>query len=272
MKPFILEVLGANATAPTKHGASSSYLLTTDTGYVLVDAGPGSLMAYTARHDLDDLRGIILTHLHADHSLDMMAWAYRWTFPEVRNAIDLYIPHGEAFRLEKFDDLYGIPTLPTMVEPILGNFNLKEMAMDGTTEYEIDGLTFTTFEARHAVPSAALRFNRNAKTITFSSDTGDCPGLDAAATDADVFVCEATYLDPKPEAMKEHGHLTPALAGEIAKRAGVSHLILTHLTDPEDGEESRKRAQETFGPNVEVAVAGLIKELGYSTGPNNALA
>lgn len=254
---FTLEVLGANATAPTRHGASSAYLINGETGYILVDAGPGSLMAYTARHQLADLRGIVVTHLHADHSLDLMAWAYRWTFPTVRPAIPLYIPVGQRHRLEEFDDLFGIPTLPTMVNPITGNFTIAELPMDATTEFEIDGISFTSYEARHAVPSAALRFTRDGKSITFSSDTGDCEGLRRAAQDTDLFISEATYLDPDPRAMAEHGHLTPALAGEIAREAGARNLVITHLANPDDGEESQRRAEKTFDAPVEVAVVGL---------------
>lgn len=256
--PFTLEVLGANATAPTHHGASSSYLLSSESGYILVDAGPGSLMAYTARHELADLRGIVVTHLHADHSLDLMAWAYRWTFPSVRPAVPLYVPAGEEHKLAQFDELFGIPTLPTMVNPIMDTFEVRAMELDGTTVHEIDGARFTAFEARHAVPSAALRWERGGHSICFSSDTGDCPGLRDAARGVDVFVSEATYLDPDPEAMARHGHLTPALAGEIARDAGVGALVLTHLADPDDAGESRVRAAANFPGPVEVAVAGLV--------------
>lgn len=259
---FTLEVLGANATAPTHHGASSSYLLSGETGYILVDAGPGSLMAYTARHDLEDLRGIVVTHLHADHSLDLMAWAYRWTFPSVRPAVPLYVPEGEQHKLVQFDDLFGIPTLPTMVHPIMKNFDVRGMALDGGTGYEIDGARFVSHAARHAVPSAALRWERGGHSICFSSDTGDCAGLRAAARGVDVFVSEATYLDPDEEAMAEHGHLTPALAAEIAQAAEVKTLVLTHLADPGDGEESRRRAARIFDGPVAVAVAGLELSIG----------
>lgn len=257
MSEFTLEVLGANAAAPNSHGASSAYLLSSKTGNVLVDAGPGSLMAYTAKHDLDALRGIVVTHLHADHSLDLMAWAYRWTFPSVRPAIPLYIPAGEEWRLRAFDDLFGIPTLPTMTKPITGNFDVRGLSLDGQTVYDIDGLSFVSFAARHAVPSAALRFERNGRIIAFSSDTGDCDGMRKAAMGADIFVSEATYLEPNLKAMEEHGHLTPALAGEIARDCNVGKLIITHLADPDDGEESHRRASDTFGGPVDVAVAGF---------------
>lgn len=256
-----VHVLGANATAPSPHGGASSYLVRGDTGVVLVDAGPGSLLSFFQQgHSLDELRAIVLTHLHADHSLDMMAWAYRWTFPALRESIPVYVPTGEVHKLEAFDDLYGIPTLPTMVRPITGSFDVREMPMDdGASSVEIDGLTLRTYRARHAVPAAVLRFTDSAgRSVTFSADTGDCPGLAAAAQDTDIFIAEATYLEPDEKAMAEHGHLTPALAGELATQAGARQLVLTHLADPDDADESARRAEETYnlGP-VSVAKAGL---------------
>lgn len=255
------EVLGANATAPTREGASSSYLVTTDSGVLLVDAGPGSLMAFVARHDLDELRGIVVTHLHADHSLDLMAWAYRWTFPTVLPRIPLYIPAGETQKIVAFDELFGIPTLPPMKTPIQGSFAITELPMDGKTAFTIDGTELVSYAARHAVPSAALRFTRAGKSLALSSDTGDCAGLREAATGVDLFVAEATYLEPDEEAMAAHGHLTPALAGQIAAEVGARRLVLTHLSLPGDAAASRDRATASFGASVEVAVPGLTVSL-----------
>lgn len=244
-----LQVLGSNATAPSEHGGASGYLLQTTEGVVLVDSGPGVMLSYFQQgFELDQLKAIVLTHMHADHSLDMMAWAFRWTFPVVRDPVPVLLPAGETEKLERFDDLFGIKSLPTMARPITGNFEVSEMPMDGgRTEFQLAGLALTTFQARHAVPSAALRFEAEGKTLVFSSDTGDCEGLREAASGATAFVCEATYLDPREQAMAEHGHLTPALAGEIAASAGVENLILTHLEDPDNGEESVRRAKSAFG-------------------------
>lgn len=257
--PLDIKVIGAGATAPSEHGGASSYLVSTDSGYILVDAGPGSLLSfYQQGYALTDLRAIVLTHLHADHSVDMMAWAYRWTFPERLNPIPLLFPTGEKWRLEKFDDIFGIPTLPTMHRPITGNFELMDMPMDGTTTVLLDGVELTTYQARHAVPSASLRFESAGRTLAFSSDTGDCEGVRTAAFNADVFVSEATYLDPRPLAMKEHGHLTPALAGQISQDCGVRHLILTHFEFPGNGVLSAERARSTFDGKISVAEAGAV--------------
>ncbi|MEU3018085.1 MULTISPECIES: MBL fold metallo-hydrolase [unclassified Nocardiopsis] len=252
-----LEILGSNATAPTKEGPASCYLLHTETGVVLVDAGPGSLLAYCSRYGLDRLRGIVVTHMHADHSLDLMAWAYRWTFPRVLPRVPLFLPEGETERVAAFDAVFGIPTLPTMHQPIAQSFEITPMPRDGRTAHEVDGVSFRSFPAHHSVPSAALRFESpDGRSVAFSSDTGYCAPVAEAARAADLFVCEATYLEADEQALHGHGHLTARMAGLLATEADARHLVLTHFADPADWEEGRRHAQEAFAGKVSVAVPG----------------
>ncbi|MBR8743741.1 MBL fold metallo-hydrolase [Nocardiopsis sp. MG754419] len=254
-----LEILGSNATAPTREGPASCYLLRTATGVLLVDAGPGSLLAYCARHDLADLRGIVVTHLHADHSLDLMAWAYRWTFPEKLAQIPLFHPEGETERLAAFDAVFGIPTLPTMHRPIGQSFRAVPMPRDGVTVHEVDGLSFRSFAAHHSVPSAALRFEApDGRVVAFSSDTGYCAPVAEAAREADLFVCESTYLEADEQALHGHGHLTARMAGRLAAEADARHLVLTHFADPADWDAGREHATEHFTGPVSIAVPGSV--------------
>lgn len=254
---MIVEVLGQCATAPTLHGAASGYVVHTTDGMVIVDAGPGSMAAFTSRHDIDDVRALVITHMHADHSLDLMAWAYRWTYPIRRDPIALFAPAGAEPALDAFDSLFGIPTLPTMHAPVAQSFERRVLPLDGSERFVVGGAELVSFAARHAVPSAALRFELGGRAIAFSSDTGDCDGVRAAAAGADVFVCEATWLDAPDDGSNDHGHLTADEAGRIASEAGVDTLVLTHFEDPGRGAEAKTRAQRWFEGRIEVAEPGL---------------
>lgn len=256
-----LEIIGCNATAPGRTGAASSYLVHGPGGKVLVDAGPGSLLSFTRRHDLSELAGIVVTHLHADHSLDLMAWAYRWTFPEVLPRIPLFVPDDELDRLSRFDELFGIPTLPTMVTPVHTAFDVRGLDLDGRTPVEVGGWAVTPYRALHSVPSAALRFEGGGASLAFSSDTGPCTTIVEAASGADVFVCESTYLSAPDEVIHGHGHLTPELAAAAATRAGARHLVLTHFARPEEAEEMGRVARGHFDGPVTVAHEGLSTTL-----------
>lgn len=251
-----VEVLGCNATAPGRTGAASSYLVRDDKSAVLVDAGPGSLLSFARTHDLSELSGIVVTHLHADHSLDLMAWAYRWTFPDVLPRIPLYVPAEEMGRLERFDELFGIPTLPTMVSPIRSAFDVRGLELDSRTPVGIGSWTITPHRALHSVPSAALRLAGADGVVCFSSDTGPCRGVVDAATGADVFVCESTVLAADDDVIHGHGHLTPELAAGIASEAGARHLVLTHFARPEEAQEMGRIASRHFDGPVTVAREG----------------
>nr|WP_272905667.1 MBL fold metallo-hydrolase [Sediminivirga luteola] len=359
-----VEILGSNATAPTAAGPASGYLLRTAAGAVLVDAGPGVMAEYVSRHRLSDLRAIVVTHLHADHSLDLMALAYRWTFPEQLPRIPLYVPGADAERLKGFDAVFGIDTLPGMESPMHAAWEVRGMGLDGGIEPGLDdlGLELRSYRAHHPVPAASLRFRSLAAksvsavrqesdgwgggighdrrgvhngesqpeaqesdalesgawesgaptgdlsggqrnddcaggaggqaaaagatpgdrpanpgdrpadsadrpgdpadrpagpvTVAFSGDTGRCDGVLEAARDADLFVCEATYLEAGRQATEGHGHLTGRMAGRLAADAGVKHLVLSHFSVDEMRAVVGAHAAEEFSGRITVAARG----------------
>lgn len=231
-----LDIIGVAATAPILTSAASGYLLTTENGSVLVDCGPGVVMELARRGLLDDLRAIVVTHRHADHALDLGALAFRLRFPTPRaGRIPLYLPAASLDFVSSFDELIGIPTVPTLRGPLAQAFDVRGLDLEIPTPIDVlHGLTLTAYAARHAVPSASLRFEHTGSgaVIAFSSDTADCAGVRAAADLADVFVCEATYLRATEQELEGHGHLSGAGAGALAAAAGIGKLLVTHIADP----------------------------------------
>jgi ribonuclease BN (tRNA processing enzyme) len=142
-----------------------------------------------------------------------------------------------------------------MAKTIESSFELEALSLDGTPVTITGQLRLAAYPARHAVPSAALRFSAGPHTVTFSSDTGTCDALVDAASQADLFLCEATYLEASPEELDLHGHLTPELAASIAKRAGVKRLALTHLSRASDANAAITAARRQAGPVPVTAVA-----------------
>ncbi|KAB1658833.1 MBL fold metallo-hydrolase [Pseudoclavibacter sp. CFCC 11306] len=263
-----IEILGANATAPTKCGPASGSLVLAGDACILVDAGPGVMGEFCRRHELSEIAAITLTHLHADHCLDLMALAYRWTFPEVLPRIPLYLPAGETHRVRDFDALFGIPTLPTMHSPIEGSFRLAETptgsAPDAVTPAlppRLGGLKLATAAAHHAVPTACQRFELDGRVVSFTGDTSDCPSLRSGIAGSDVLVCECTYLDGDPTVLSGHGHLTATQAGRLAAETGVRHLVLNHFSTDDMHDEARRRAAEHFDGPITVAEPGLCIEV-----------
>ena len=94
----------------------------------------------------------------------------------------------------------------------------------------------TAREVVHPVTAYALRVEAGGRTLAYSGDSGVCPGLEDTARDADLFLCEASFLEgaPNPPDL----HLTGAEAGRTATGAGSQRLLLTHIPpwhDPAGG-------------------------------------
>lgn len=239
-------------------GRTSGYLLAHEGRHVLVDCGPGVSDALQQHIDLDDLDAVVVTHSHADHCLDLMGLAYALRFPAPRRRpLPLYAPAEMTGLLQALDDQFGVPTLPAMRAPITQGMNVCPLDLaDPTPRDVVEDLQLTVRPAQHAVASAALRFTDGATTVAFSSDTGLVDSVTETATDAHLFVCEATYLEATPEELTGHGHLTPEQAALTAENAGAQQLLLTHLSRPSDGPEARHRAAEQYTGPVDVAVRG----------------
>ena len=79
----------------------------------------------------------------------------------------------------------------------------------------------------HPVETFGFRVEQAGRALAYSADTGTCPALVELASQADVLLCEASFLtgpDPMPDM-----HLTARGAAEHAAAAGVGRLVLTHL-------------------------------------------
>ena len=79
----------------------------------------------------------------------------------------------------------------------------------------------------HPVETYGVRIEYDGRVLAYSSDTAPCDALLRLAHGADLFLCEASYLDgiDYPPDL----HLTGREAGEIATKAGAGKLLLTHL-------------------------------------------
>ena len=72
-----------------------------------------------------------------------------------------------------------------------------------------------------------MRIEHGGRVLAYSADTAPCDALIRLAQDADLFLCEASYLDGEDN--PPDLHLTGREAGEAATKAGVGRLVLTHL-------------------------------------------
>src|SRR5262249_37823724 len=140
-------------------------------------------------------------------------------------------------------------------------YALREFAAGD--RFEVGPFRGDTWALPHFMPNAGLRLTAAGRALAYTGDTGPSAALTAPPPDAGLFLAEATYAEAVPN--DSAAHLSSARqAGEVAARAGVGRLVLTHLqptTTPGSAEEAARRA---FGGDLAVASGGLVADLGPS--------
>jgi ribonuclease BN (tRNA processing enzyme) len=250
--------LGCAGAAPVL-GACSSYAVSDGERTVLLDCGPGTLERGARLGLLPEIAAIFISHMHADHMLDLVFFAGdlgQMELGEGRRPL-LYLPRGIGPRtLERLDAaLAGAERSPTRFEKA---FRLMEYdAGDEITVGERLRLSFALTD--HPVPCFAARATDGSAALAYGADGGPSDAVEELARGVDLLVLEATYAEDRAAAAA-HGHMTAAQAGELATRAGARALLLTHLL-PGAGDDLIVAARRGFDGPVTLAREGLTQEL-----------
>src|SRR5262249_4227256 len=114
----------------------------------------------------------------------------------------------------------------------------------------------------HPVETFGFRVEHAGRAMAYSADTGTCPALVELASQADVLLCEASYLsgpDPMPDM-----HLSARQAAEHAARPEAAHHRLTHLVPWNLQERTLAEARElsSFAGAISLAAPGRIIDVG----------
>jgi ribonuclease BN (tRNA processing enzyme) len=247
---FRLTILGKSPSWQDRDGACSGYLVEVAGLSLLVDCGNGVFAKLRRHADYERTDAVIVSHLHADHTLDLLPFAYALTYgQQLRSGRpSLHAPPGSRAAMRRLCGEWGPETL------VEDAFDLHEY--DPGRELAIGDVRVRFQAVPHYVPSWALqlRVGEEGPRLVFSGDCGPNDELAAFAQDADLLLIEATRLDPDDE--MPGMHLTAGCAGEIGRRAGVRRLVLTHYSDQLDPAVVRSQAQAAFGRDVELAGEG----------------
>lgn len=245
-------VIGCSGSFPGPDSPASCYLVEAEGFSMLLDLGNGALGALQRHHRLYDIDAICLSHLHADHCLDLCGyWVARTYCPQgAQPKIPVYGPEGTAARMAR---AYDLDPDPGMTEAF--DFH----ALHGGTR-EIGPFRVTTAPLNHPVPAYGFRVEHGGHTLAYSGDTGESDALVQLARDADLFLCEASFLD-QPD-LPTDVHLTAREAGEHATRAGAARLVLTHLVPWNETSRTLLEAKASeFRGGIELAQQGACYSL-----------
>jgi len=238
------------------------------------------------------IKKIFITHFHGDHFLGLPGLFQTFQLNDREEALHIYGPPGikklvhQLLHLGYFTPMYeiishelrggdiihfegysikcifvnhNVPTLSYCLEEDMrpGKFN-KEKALElGVPE----GPLFRKLQRGEEIkingkiikPNMVLGKPRPGRKITISGDTAPCEALISFAKKSDVLIHDATFDSSFEEKANEYGHSTARQAGEIAEKAGVEKLFLTHISPRyRNTDVLEKEAQESF-PNSFVA-------------------
>jgi ribonuclease Z len=116
----------------------------------------------------------------------------------------------------------------------------------------VDGKTLELPDGRRVTPDDVLGPLQRGSKLVLIGDVGKTEGLHEYCRDADALVIESTYLNAEAEMARDFSHLTAQQAAELAVRANVRRLILTHVSRRYREKDILKEAQAVH-PNVSVA-------------------
>jgi ribonuclease BN (tRNA processing enzyme) len=261
-----ITVLGKSPSWQDAGGACSGYLIETDGTKVLLDCGNGVFGKLRERVDYTEIDAVMLSHLHADHFLDLVPYSYALIYAPKQQPVPVHIWDGTdnparprliapPNAVETFRRVVGAWGSDDLIESA---FQIEEYAAGD--EVSVGDVTAKFHPVPHFVETFAVRISSpGSGDVVYSADTRPGEEVIEAARDADLLIIEATL--PRPERTGVRGHLTPEEAGEHAKRAGAKRVVITHISDELGDEWAREEAQRGFGGVVELAREGATYDV-----------
>jgi len=221
-----LTILGSGTGIPSLTRGSPGALVTYAGTTILLDSGPGTLRTLLhAGVTYKDIDYLLYSHVHPDHVAELVALIFACKYQDDPRTKDLHIIGGIGFR-QYFDGLgrlYG-----RWVSPDTFRVHVREVGAD---TIQVGPLWVFSLPLQHARESVGYRIESpEKKTIVYSGDTDYCENLVVLARNADILLLEASF----PDGHKIPGHLTPSLAGRVARTARCKRLVLTHFYPPCD--------------------------------------
>jgi len=261
-----LTVLGKSPAWQDAGGACSGYLVSESGTVILLDCGNGVFGKLRSYHDYVDVDAIFISHLHADHFMDLVPYAFalthaprqqpvpvdRWPGTANPSRPPLYAPPGSIDRFRTLGSTFGMENL------IETAFNLTEY--DPFESITTGPISISFREVPHYTQTFAMEATvPGGARITYGADCRPNEALVDFAANTDLLIAEATL--PRPERTGIRGHLTPSEAGEHAAAAHAKQLLVTHISDELSAEWALAEAESKFEGPIEVAFEGMQIEV-----------
>ena len=278
--------LGTSSAIPTNHRNHSAIALKGFGEIILFDCGEGTQRQMTkAKLSPMKINKIFITHFHGDHILGVPGMIQSMAFRGRTEPLTIYGPTGLKELIENIKNLgYFALSFKINVHEVSEGIILDESNYSVRccrTQHSVLNIAYSINEKRspkfikelalkHGVmpgpdfgklqrgipvkvgekiinPTQVLGKDRKGRKIVYSGDTSPCNQMINFSKDADILIHESTFNNSHKDNAIETGHSTAAMAAEIAKKANVKLLLLTHIsTRYKDTKTLEKEALEVF--------------------------
>lgn len=286
-----LTILGCSSQQPTRLRNHGAYLLRWNEEGFLFDPGEGTQRQFIfAEIAPPTVTRIFVSHFHGDHCLGLGSMLMRLNLDRVSHPIHCYYPasgkvyfdrlrygtiyhdhiqviehpiskegvvhQDEAFTITaKFLD-HGVDNLGWRIQEAdtikFDKEKLKESGLKGIQIRDLEEKGMITIDGKR-IALEDVSYIRRGDVFTSVIDTKYCQNAIDLAKGAKLFLCESTYLEKHRDLAFAHAHMTAKQAAQMAKKAGVQKLILTHFSARYLELSPFVEEAQTIFPNVAVA-------------------
>ena len=260
MSQLQITFLGTTASVPTPERVLPSVALKWQGSIYLFDCGEGTQRRMMQEKiGYGSVAGIFITHLHLDHFLGIYGLIETLHLLQpVPKKLSIFTPKGfelihrypflnhhaikprggllldapdfsiHAFTVKHTKNSYGF----IFEEKERRKFDEQKAHAKG-----LKGTMFTEIQKKGSLIINGKKINldeiswiKPGRKIVYSGDCAPSASLVKAAKGADLLIHESTFATDKKQEAKERSHSTAQDAAEIAKKANVTQLILTHVS------------------------------------------
>ena len=239
-------VIGSGTGVPSLRRGSPGTVIRVGSSTLLLDSGSGTLQRMLqANIDYKEVDCLLYSHFHPDHTTDLVPFLFASNYgSDKKRTRELKVigPKGMQQLYEGLKDVYG-----SCIEP--QEYTLTLMEID-EEEIRFPNFSLQGFYLFHSDSSVGFRVtDQDMKTVAFSGDTDFCANLITLGRNVDLLILECSF----PDSRKVEGHLTPSLAGRVAREAECKRLLLTHLYPPCDDEDIVAVVKDQYSGEVTLA-------------------
>jgi len=237
---MLVTVLGRYSPYAPVGGAGPGFLVQGGGVALMLDGGPGTVARLQMQVHAADLTAVLVSHLHPDHIADLHGIQYLiGDQAPGREPLPVYAP-----------DIPG-PDRHWLEPSSFGASWIRLLPLPVDTGISFGPVRVAFARTDHPEPCWAMRITDGSRTLVYTADTGAGVDLAPFARGADLLIAESTFVAANGRNRK--GHMTAGEAADLARRAGVGRLLLTHFLPSTPIPDAEAEARAVF-PASEAAV------------------